>query len=70
MQRHLVSVPLNQQQLELIDRTVARGLAADRSALLRRAIEETLQAARAEEASAAATTAGATTAASGPELPR
>lgn len=31
---------LNQQQLELIDRTVATGIAADRAALVRLAITE------------------------------
>lgn len=31
---------LNQQQLELIDRTIARGEAQDRAALVRRALRE------------------------------
>jgi len=31
---------LNQQQLELIDKTVAGGEASDRSALIRRALKE------------------------------
>jgi Arc/MetJ-type ribon-helix-helix transcriptional regulator len=35
-----VSVKLNQQQLELIDRTLAQGEAADRAALIRRALRE------------------------------
>lgn len=35
-----VVLKLNQQQLELIDRTVARGEAADRVALVRRALRE------------------------------
>ncbi|GLS93354.1 hypothetical protein [Piscinibacter gummiphilus] len=37
--RHLVHVPLNRQQLELLDRTVARGAAPDRAALLRLALK-------------------------------
>lgn len=40
MTRHTVTLRLNQQQLELIDRTVARGAAADRVALVRRALLE------------------------------
>jgi len=35
-----VVLKLNQQQLELIDKTVARGEAADRAALVRRALAE------------------------------
>jgi Arc/MetJ-type ribon-helix-helix transcriptional regulator len=35
-----VVLKLNQQQLELIDKTVARGEAADRAALVRRALTE------------------------------
>jgi Arc/MetJ-type ribon-helix-helix transcriptional regulator len=35
-----VVVRLNQQQLELIDRTIARGEAADRVALIRKALRE------------------------------
>ena len=46
MAGRLVSVKLNQQQLELIDRTLARGEAADRVALIRRALRE--QAAKAK----------------------
>ena len=38
MQR--VSVPLNRQQLELLDRTIARGVAPDRAALLKLALRE------------------------------
>jgi Arc/MetJ-type ribon-helix-helix transcriptional regulator len=41
-----VQVRLNQQQLELIDRTVAQGEAADRASLIRRALRE--QAAKAK----------------------
>ena len=35
-----VSVPLNRQQLELLDRTIARGVAPDRAALLKLALRE------------------------------
>ncbi|MBV8536841.1 MAG: ribbon-helix-helix protein, CopG family [Alphaproteobacteria bacterium] len=35
-----VTLELNQQQLELIDRTVARGVAPDRAALVRLALRE------------------------------
>lgn len=35
-----VVLKLNQQQLELIDRTVSRGLAADRAALIKLALRE------------------------------
>jgi metal-responsive CopG/Arc/MetJ family transcriptional regulator len=35
-----VVLKLNQQQLELLDRTVARGAAPDREALIRRALRE------------------------------
>ncbi|MDQ0469244.1 ribbon-helix-helix protein, CopG family [Labrys wisconsinensis] len=36
----IVTLTLNQQQLELLDRTVARGVAADRAALIRLALRE------------------------------
>jgi Arc/MetJ-type ribon-helix-helix transcriptional regulator len=36
----LVTLKLNQQQLELLDRTIARGAAPDRIALIRRALRE------------------------------
>jgi Ribbon-helix-helix protein, copG family len=36
----VVTLKLNQQQLELIDRTVARGVAPDRAALVRLALRE------------------------------
>jgi len=36
----LVTLKLNQQQLELLDRTIARGAAPDRAALIRRALRE------------------------------
>jgi Arc/MetJ-type ribon-helix-helix transcriptional regulator len=35
-----VVVRLNQQQLELLDRTIARGEAADRVTLIRKALRE------------------------------
>ena len=35
-----VILKLNQQQLELLDRTIARGEAADRAELVRRALRE------------------------------
>jgi Arc/MetJ-type ribon-helix-helix transcriptional regulator len=40
MDKRMVTLRLNQQQLELIDRTVAQGAAADRAALVRRALRE------------------------------
>ena len=36
----VVTLKLNQQQLELVDRTVARGVAPDRAALVRLALRE------------------------------
>jgi Arc/MetJ-type ribon-helix-helix transcriptional regulator len=36
----VVTLKLNQQQLELVDRTIARGIAADRAALVRLALRE------------------------------
>jgi Arc/MetJ-type ribon-helix-helix transcriptional regulator len=44
MSQESVTVRLNQQQLELVDRTVERGEAPDREALLRRALREYWQA--------------------------
>ena len=35
-----VTLKLNQQQLELVDRTVGRGVAPDRAALVRLALRE------------------------------
>ena len=35
-----VTLKLNQQQLELIDRTIARGVAPDREALIKLALRE------------------------------
>ena len=40
MAAHVVILRLNQQQLELIDNTVARGEARDRESLVRRALRE------------------------------
>jgi metal-responsive CopG/Arc/MetJ family transcriptional regulator len=36
----VVTLKLNKQQLELIDRTIARGIAADRTALVKLALRE------------------------------
>ncbi len=44
MSGHVVVLRLNQQQLELLDRTIARGAAPDRVALVRRALREYLAA--------------------------
>jgi metal-responsive CopG/Arc/MetJ family transcriptional regulator len=38
--QHEVVFSINQQQLELLDNTVAQGYAVDRSALIRRALRE------------------------------
>jgi Arc/MetJ-type ribon-helix-helix transcriptional regulator len=40
MAARTVIVKLNQQQIELVDRAVARGAASDRAALIRRALRE------------------------------
>jgi hypothetical protein len=40
MPARTVILKLNQQQLELIDRTIAKGAAVDRAALVRLAIRE------------------------------
>jgi hypothetical protein len=40
MTRRTIALALNDQQLELLDRTVARGLAPDRVALVRLALRE------------------------------
>jgi Arc/MetJ-type ribon-helix-helix transcriptional regulator len=40
MAENVVKLQLNQQQLELMDRTIARGVAPDRAALVRLAIRE------------------------------
>jgi Arc/MetJ-type ribon-helix-helix transcriptional regulator len=48
---HQISVPLNRQQLELIDRTLAQGVASSRAELLKLALREWM----ASEAAARAT---------------
>jgi Arc/MetJ-type ribon-helix-helix transcriptional regulator len=40
MAEKIVTVTLNQQQRELIDRTLAKGIAPDRAALIRLALRE------------------------------
>ena len=40
MDPHVVVLTLNQQQLELLDRTVAQGIAPDRESLVRLALRE------------------------------
>ena len=40
MTDRVVTVKLNQQQLELVDRTLAGGLATDRASLMRLALRE------------------------------
>ena len=40
MPASVVKVALNQQQLELLDRTIADGIAEDRAALIRLALKE------------------------------
>jgi metal-responsive CopG/Arc/MetJ family transcriptional regulator len=48
MAENVIKLQLNQQQLELIDRTIARGVAPDRAALVRLAIREYAAARRTE----------------------
>jgi hypothetical protein len=48
MAENVIKLQLNQQQLELLDRTVARGVASDRAALVRLAIREYAAARKAE----------------------
>jgi Arc/MetJ-type ribon-helix-helix transcriptional regulator len=48
MAENVIKLQLNQQQLELMDRTVARGVAPDRVALVRLAIREYAAARQAE----------------------
>ena len=48
MAETVVTLRLNQQQLELMDRTIARGVAPDRAALVRLALREYAAARRAE----------------------
>jgi Arc/MetJ-type ribon-helix-helix transcriptional regulator len=44
----VITLRLNQQQLELMDRTIARGVAPDRAALVRLALREYAAARKAE----------------------
>jgi Arc/MetJ-type ribon-helix-helix transcriptional regulator len=48
MAENEIKLQLNQQQLELMDRTIARGVAPDRAALVRLAIREYAAARKAE----------------------
>jgi metal-responsive CopG/Arc/MetJ family transcriptional regulator len=48
MAENVIKLQLNQQQLELLDRTISRGVAADRAALVRLAIREYAAARKAE----------------------
>jgi Arc/MetJ-type ribon-helix-helix transcriptional regulator len=50
----IVRLRLNQQQLELMDRTIAQGVAADREALVRLALREYAAARKAEAATESA----------------
>jgi hypothetical protein len=50
----IVKLRLNQQQLELMDRTIAQGVAADRIALVRLALREYAAAHKADAATGAA----------------
>ena len=54
MTQTIVRLRLNQQQLELMDRTIAQGVAADREALVRLALREYAAGRKAEAASEAA----------------
>ena len=49
MTSKVVTLRLNQQQLELMDRTIAQGVAADRVALVRLALREYAAARQAEK---------------------
>ena len=48
MAENVIKLQINQQQLELMDRTIARGVAPDRVALVRLAIREYAAARQAE----------------------
>ena len=50
----IVKLQLNQQQIELMDRTIAQGVAADRTALVRLALREYAAAHKADAATGAA----------------
>jgi hypothetical protein len=54
MTETVIKLRLNQQQLELLDRTIAQGVAPDRIALVRLALQEYAAARQAEAASDAA----------------
>jgi hypothetical protein len=54
MTETVVTLRLNQQQLELMDRTIAQGVAADRVALVRLALREYAAAREAEKMTEAA----------------
>jgi hypothetical protein len=54
MTQTIVRLRLNQQQLELMDRTIAQGVAADREALVRLALREYAAVRKAEAAREAA----------------
>jgi len=54
MTQTIVRLRLNQQQLELMDRTIAQGVAANREALVRLALREYAAARQAEAAREAA----------------
>jgi metal-responsive CopG/Arc/MetJ family transcriptional regulator len=59
MTDHHVVLKLNQQQLELLDRTIAQGVAADRASLVRLALREYAAAHRDDTPRALASDAGA-----------
>ena len=48
MAEKVIKLQLNQQQLELMDRTIAQGVAPDRAALVRLAVREYAAARKAE----------------------
>ena len=48
-EKTIVKLRLNQQQLQLVDRTIARGVAPDRAALVRLALREYAAARRARD---------------------
>ena len=48
MAENVIKLQLNQQQLELMDRTIAQGVAPDRAALVRLAVREYAAARKAE----------------------
>lgn len=50
MAETIITLRLNQQQLELLDRTIAQGVAPDRTALVRLALHEYAAAHKADAA--------------------